>query len=177
MVSGRHDANSTACSSSFLTCILGALHLHGQQHGLEHPAVVIDLPTLECACDDSTASSFSSDEEGGNESSHAGTCKAGGQASLVLSVRGLLPGFLYQLNFKWSVEDEQLGVFDSVISTNTSSYVVRKALTESSRNGAFTFDLIARTKKLRMNAAVWEMYPGLTVEEALIGARNADLFL
>ena len=96
---------------------------------------------------------------------------------MVLSVRGLLPGFLYQLNFKWSVEDEQLGVFDSVISTNTSSYVVRKALTESSRNGAFTFDLIARTKKLRMNAAVWEMYPGLTVEEALIGARNVDIFL
>ena len=177
MVSGRHDANSTACSSSFLTCILGALHLHGQQHGLDHPAVVIDLPTLECACDDSSASSFSSDGEGGDESSHAGTCKAGDQASLVLSVRGLLPGFLYQLQFKWSVEDEQLGVFDSVISTTTSSYVVRKSLTNSSRNGAFTSDLIAHTKKLRMNVAVWDTYPGLTEEEAMIGARDTDFFL
>jgi hypothetical protein len=34
-----------------------------QQHGLDHPAVVIDLPSLECACDVSNVSSISSDRE------------------------------------------------------------------------------------------------------------------
>jgi hypothetical protein len=34
-----------------------------QQHGLDHPSVLIDVPSLECACDFSKHSSISSDRE------------------------------------------------------------------------------------------------------------------
>jgi hypothetical protein len=34
-----------------------------QQHGLDHPAVVVDFPSLECACDFSNDSYISSDRE------------------------------------------------------------------------------------------------------------------
>ena len=137
---------------------------------------MIDFPSLECAC----YYSFPSDWElgGDNDASSRGfrgvTCRAGDRVSWVLSVSGLVPRFLYKLHFMWYLADEQLGAFDSVISTTSSSYVVRTPLTESGRNGASTFDLIAHSKELRMDVAVWDMYPGLTVEDALIGARHMD---
>jgi hypothetical protein len=175
---------STMPSGVFQICILAAFisviivgepQVANGQHGLDHPAVVIDFPSLECACDDSNASSTSSDrEQGGDESSRGGTCKAGGQARWVLSVRGLVPGFSYRLHFKWSLEDGQLGALDLNISTTTSSYVVRTPLAESVQNGDSIFDLIAHSRKLRMDVAVWDVYPGLTEEEALIGARHMD---
>jgi hypothetical protein len=146
-----------------------------EQHGLDHPAVAIDVPSLECACADSNASSISSDrEQDGDQSSRGGTCRTGGQASWVFAVRGLVPGFSYRLHFKWSLADEQLGAFHSVISTATSSYVARKPLTESGQNGTSTFDVIALSRKLRMDVAVWDIYPGLKEEETLIGARLMD---
>ena len=164
------------CIAAFMSVIIaGEPEVAIRQHGPNHPAVVMDFPSLECACDDSNASSISSDrEQVGVESSRGRTCKAGGQASWVLSVRGLVPGFSYKLHFKWSLADEQLGAFDSVISTVTSSYVARRPLAESGQNGNFTFDLIAHSRKLRMDVAVWDIYPGLTEEEALIGARHAN---
>jgi hypothetical protein len=148
------------------------------QHGLDHPAVVIDFPSLECDCDYSNASSISSEGQRGSDA----ICRAGGQASWVLSVRGLVPGYSYKLHFKWSIEDEQLGAFDSVILTSTSSYVVRKplrkelknSLSGKNQNGTSVFDLIAHSRKLRMDVAVWDLYEVLTVEEALIGARHMD---
>jgi hypothetical protein len=175
---------STMLSRVFQFCILAAFmsaiiagepQVAIRQHGPDQPAVAIDFPLLECACDGSNSSSFSSDrEQGGDESSHVGTCKAGGQARWILSVRGLVPGFSYRLHFKWSLADEQLGAFDSVISTVTSSYIARKPLTVNGQNGNLTFDLIALSRKLRMDVAVWDMYPGLNEEEALIGARHMD---
>jgi hypothetical protein len=89
-------------------------------------------------------------------------------------VRGLVPGFSYRLHFKWSLADEQLGAFDWVISTVTSSYVARTPLTESGQNGNFTFEMIEHSRKLRMDVAVWDIYPGLKEEEALIGERHMD---
>jgi hypothetical protein len=88
-------------------------------------------------------------------------------------VRGLVPGFSYRLHFVWSLVDEQLGEFDAVFSTTDSSYLVRK-LIESGQRGASTFDLIAYSRNLRMDVAVWELYPGLTAEDSLIGARHMD---
>jgi hypothetical protein len=151
-----------------------------RQNGIDHPAVYIDLPSLECACDSSNASSISSDgEQGGDASSHesvmpASACRAGGQASWILSVRGLVPGFIYGLHFKWFHANELLGSFDSVISTDTSSYIVRKALSESGQDVTSIFDLIAHSRKLRMDVAVRDMYPGLTEEKTLIGTRHID---
>jgi hypothetical protein len=146
-----------------------------RQHGLDHPAVVIDFPSLECACDYSNTSYISSDRErGGDASSRGGTCRAGDQLSWIFSVSGLVPGFLYRLHFKWSLGDEQLGALDLKISTTTSSYEVRTPLAESGQNGTSIFDLIAHSRKLRMDVAVWDVYPVLTEEEALIGARHMD---
>jgi hypothetical protein len=146
-----------------------------RQHGPDHPAVAIDVPWLECACHDSNASSISSEtEQDGDESSRGGTCRTGGQASWVFAVRGLVTGFSYRLHFKWSLADEQLGAFDWVISTVTSSYVARKPLTESRQNDNFTFHLIAHSRKLRMDVSLWDIYPGLKEEEALVGARHVD---
>jgi hypothetical protein len=172
-------------SGVFQFCILAAFmsviiavepHVANGQHGLEHPAVVIDFPSLECACDDSNASSTSSGRErGGDASLHVGTCKAGGQARWVFAVRGLVPGFSYKLHFKWSLEDDLLEELDLSISTTTSSFAVRTPLAESGQNGTSTFDLIAHSRKLHMDMALWDVYPGLTEEEALIGARNMDL--
>jgi hypothetical protein len=106
---------STMQSGVLQICILAAFmsviiavepQVANGQHGLDHPAVVIDLPSLECACDDSNASSTSSDRErGGDASLHVGTCKAGGQARWVFAVRGLVPGFSYKLHFKWSLSE------------------------------------------------------------------------
>ena len=179
VVIGRHDPNSTACSSLFVKkreevsdkMPFGPL----QQHGLDHPAVVIDFPSLVCACDYSNTLKISSDRErGGDASSRGGTCRAGDQVSWIFLVSGLVPGLLYRLHFKWSLEDGQLGALDLNISTTTSSYAVRTPLAESGQNGTSTFDLIAHSRKLRMDVAVWDMYPGLTEEEALIGARHMD---
>jgi hypothetical protein len=81
---------------------------------------------------------------------------------------------VYKLHFEWSLADEQQGAFDSVISSATSSHVVRTPLSESGQNGTSTFDLISHSKKLRMDVAVWDMFPGLTEEEAVMGARHVD---
>ena len=125
--------------------ILAAImHVTIGQHGLDHPPVVVDAPSLEYA------------------NLHGSTCSAGHQASWVLSVRGLVPGFSYRLHFVWSLVDEQLGEFDTVFSTTTSSYLVRK-LIESGQRGASTFDLIAYSRNLRMDVAVWELYPGVDI--------------
>jgi hypothetical protein len=143
------------------------------QHGLDHLAVFIDLPWLECECKFSISAS-TSDIDGGQHGVAA--CREGGEVYGIVSVRGLVPGFLYRLDFKWSLADEQLGAFDSVIPTAKSSYIVRKPLTESGQDGTSTLDLIAhsRLKKLRTDLSVWGMYPGLTEEEALIGGRHMD---
>ena len=145
------------------------------QHGPDHPAVFIVIPSLECDCDYSNTSYISSDRErGGNASSRGSTCRAGDQASWIFSVHGLVPGFLYRLHFEWSLEDEHLGALDLNISTTSRSYKFRKPLTESSWNGNSIFDLIAHSSKLRMDVAEWDMYPGWTEEEALMGARHMD---
>ncbi len=173
---GRHDPNSTACSSFFVKKREEVSDkMAFGPHGPDHPAVFIGIPSLECDCDSSNASSFSSDGEGdGDASSRGGACRAGDQASWIFSVSGLVPGSLYRLHFEWSLEDEQLGALHLNISTTTNSYKFRKPLTDSSWNGNSIFDLIAHSSKLRMDVAVWDMYPGLTEEEALMGARHVD---
>jgi hypothetical protein len=149
-VIGRHDPNSTACSSRFVKKREEVSDkMAFGPHGLDHPAVVIDFPSLECDCDYSNASSISSEGQRGSDA----ICRAGGQASWVLSVRGLVPGYSYKLHFKWSIEDEQLGAFDSVFSTATSSCIVRKPLIQSGQHGTSTFDLTTSPSTLFWGAA------------------------
>ncbi len=91
-----------------------------------------------------------------------------------------LQGFSYKLHFFQVLYCE----VDSVILTSTSSYIVskplRKELKNSQRgknqNGTSAFDLIAHSRKLRMHVVVSQrdLYEGLTVEGALIDARQMD---
>ena len=124
VVCGRQGTNSTACSSFFIKerqeFIPGEPEVTVGQHDLDHPAVVIHFPSLECVCDYSNASSISSDRErGGDASLHGRTCRAGDQASWILSVSDLVPGFLHKFHFKWSLADEQLGAFNTHTHTHT----------------------------------------------------------
>ncbi len=144
------------------------------QHGTDHPAISIEIPSLECACDSQIIHPFADREWVGDASSIGGTCRAGVQVSWILKVKGLVPEFSYLLSFEWSLADELLGAFRSVISTTTSSCVVRKPLIQSGQNGTSTFDLIKHNRKLRMDVGVWDTYPGLTEEEARIGAIHTD---
>ena len=144
------------------------------QHGTDHPAISIVIPSLECACDSQMIHPFSDREWVGGASSIWGTCRAGVPVSWIVTVHGLVPEFSYLLSFEWSLADELLGAFRAVISTTTSSCVVRKPLIQSGQNGTSTFDLIAHNRKLQMDVGVWDMYPGLTEEEARIGAIHID---
>ena len=56
--------------------------------------------------------SSESSERGGDTSLHASTCRARDQASWILSVRDLVPGFSCKVHLKWCISDEQLDAFD-----------------------------------------------------------------
>jgi hypothetical protein len=68
-------------------------------HGFYHPAVVIDIPELECECKDSFSIEATTME--------AGACREGGEAYWKLSVRGLTAGFVYKIRFEWFVGGDQ----------------------------------------------------------------------
>jgi hypothetical protein len=167
-------AGSFAASSAAIPTNAGTLVEHGaaKQHGLDHPAVAINAPELECACDHSNFSSISSDRErDGDTSSRASACRAGDEASWVVSVHGLLPGFLYRLIFEWSLADDQRWEFNSVISTASSICQWRQPLRESRQNGHSSFDPNHSSRELWTRVSVWDMYPGSTGEEVLLGTR------
>ena len=94
-------------------------------------------------------------------------CQVSGLARYVAGFQG---SYWCNLHFKWPLADEHLGAFDCVISATTS------LLTYSSKPSlrAAPSDLIAYSKKLCMHAAVWDVYLGLRVEEALVGTRHMD---
>ena len=140
-----------------------------EQHVLEHPAVYIDAPSLECECDSSDGSSISSRDSAGES-----TCRVGDKTRWILSVRNLVPGFLYHLFFAWSLGGERLGAINSVFSTSTGSYIVRKTLTQSSKQDSNNSSFVAYSSKLLTHVEVRDMHPRLTDEEALIGVRYAD---
>ncbi len=90
------------------------------------------------------------------------------------SVRNLVPGFLYHIFFAWSLGGERLGAINSVFSTSTGSYIVRKTITQSSKQDSNNSSFIAYNSKLLTHVEVRDMHPRLTDEEALIGVRYAD---
>ena len=95
---------------------------------------------------------------------------------------GLVAGFKYEFHFQWFVEGDNYGnygyMWKTIFSTSTSSYQVRQPLSQISQ----------KSRGINMNTSVWDayipkrgpfeievtvrdMHPGLTSEEALIGAR------
>ena len=147
------------------------------QHGLEHPAVVVDVPVLECECTEYSPVAWST------EYSHVASsaCREGGQVDFNVSVRGLFPGFEYEFEITWTLEGDKLThIWKSVVTANTDSHTLREPLVQRGDN--FNFGILAWETYNKGNdhflivVTVRDMYPGLTREEALIGIRNIDSF-
>ena len=145
-------------------------------HGLHHPAVVVDVPVFECECCEH------SDVASSNEYSHvpSSSCREGGQVHFHVSVRGLVPWFVYALEIKWTLRSHKLAhTWKSVVkTTDTDTYTLREPLLQ--RGDDFHFGIMAWAAYKKGNdpfvieATVRDMHPGLTSEEALIGTRNID---
>jgi hypothetical protein len=96
-----------------------------------------------------------------------------------VAVRGLVPGFEYDLEITWTLEGDQLTqTWKSVVTAETDSYTLREPLVQ--RNDDFHFGMMAWDlyKKgddlFYIDVMVRDMYHGLTTEEALIGTTNID---
>jgi hypothetical protein len=111
-----------------------------QQHGLYHPAVVVDVPALECECIAYSPAVSSTDPV----YSHVepSSCRAGGQVDFNVAVRGLVPGFEYDLEITWTLSgDEMTHTWKSVVTAATEYYKLREPLVR--RNDDFHFGMLA----------------------------------
>ena len=143
------------------------------QHGLNHPAVVVNFPFLECEC---------------TEYSHVdiepSACREGGQVYFFVSVRGLFPqqaglGFVYELDINWSCESDKLRhTWKSLVTaqtltrSDTDSYTLREPLGQL---GVMVLETYKNCHaRSFFDVTVRDMHPGLIPEEALIGARHMD---
>ncbi len=182
-MSGRQDANSTACSAFFLGAsihavdkseqiISGELQADNGYHGLDHPAVAIDIPELECECKGVFSFEASTME--------ASACKEGGEVYWIMSVRGLVAGFVYKVDFEWYVLGKQnTHHWYTIFSSSTSSYTVRQPMSQiSQKTRAFSIDTsvwdayISKQDPFEIEVTVRDMHPGLISDDALIGARR-----
>ena len=94
-----------------------------------------------------------------------------------VAVRGLVPGFEYDLEITWTLEGDQLTqTWKSVVTAETDSYTLREPLVQ--RNDDFHFGMMAwdlykkGDDRFYIDVTVRDMYNWLTTEEALIGTRN-----
>ncbi len=148
-----------------------------QQHGFYHPAVVVGVPALECECIAYSPVASSTDPV----YSHVepSSCRDGGQVNFNVEVRGLVPGFEYDLEITWTLSgDELTHTWKSVVTAATEYYKLMEPLVQ--RNDDFHFGMLAwdaykKGKDLFLiDVTVCDMYPALTSQEALIGSRNID---
>ena len=145
-----------------------------RQHGFEHPAVIVHVPVLECECTEYWP------VESSTEYLHvtSSSCKEGGQVDFHVAVRGLVPGFEYELEITWTLEDDKLThVWKSVVTPKTDSYTLREPLIQ--QNDDFYFGMLAwdgykKGQIEEIGVTVRDMFPGLTTDEARIGIRNID---
>jgi len=153
------------------------------EHGLDHPGVVIDVPRLQCKCKDSHHASTSGREYGGDErSSQASACREEGEVYWIVSVRGLVPGFVYEVHFVWSLErsGENSYHWKTGFTSSTSSYTVRYLLQRIQKTRVMNIDesvsdaYTAQKAPFVVEVNLRDMHPGLTSEEALIGTRRLD---
>ncbi len=141
---------------------------HERQHGIDHPAIIVEAPVLECECTDYS-----------NVDIEASSCTEGGQVDFFVSMRGLVPGFVYEFEIKWTLDDTLTHTWKSVMeNTEKDSYTLREPLMQ--RNDEFPFGMMAwdaykkGDDRFWIDVTVCDKYPGLTTEEALIGTRNMD---
>jgi hypothetical protein len=154
-------------------------------HGLDHPAVFIDLPELECECTYSHAATTSHKEQGGAaSSSEASACREEGKVYWNVSVRGLVAGFVYEVHFSLEWSGETAHHWNTIFTPSTSLYTARLPLSERiQKTRAFNMDTsvwdahILQEESFFVEVTVRDMHLGLTREEALIGTRriNSDV--
>ena len=153
------------------------------QHGLGHKAVVVDIPVLECECDYSHFDTISSGREQGGASSSiaASACREGGQVDFIVSVRGLVQGFTYELEIIWFLldNDRLTHMWKSIVTAETDAYELREPLLRRNYDdfhfGMMAWDAYNKSRdRFLIDVTVFDMYPALTSQEALIGSRNID---
>ena len=149
------------------------------QHGLDHPGVVIDVPMLKCKCKDSEHETSSSGREyGGDErSSEASACRVEGEVCWIVSVRGLVPSFVYEVHFQFSLQwsGENGYHWKTGFTSSTSSYTVRYPLQRIQKTRVLNIDKsVSDQGPFFVEITLRDMHPGLTSEEALIGTRRLD---
>ncbi len=94
-----------------------------------------------------------------------------------VAVRGLVPGFEYELEITWTLAGDKLThIWKSVVMAKTDSYTLREPLVQ--QNDDFHFGMLAweAYKKgdgpFGIEVTVRDMFPRLATEEARIGMRN-----
>ncbi len=156
------------------------------QHGLDHPATVIHLPELVCECTNSQGSttSFGREQGGAPSSIETSACREGGEVHWIVSISGLVAGFVYEVHFEleWSGENAHKTVFqwNTVFTSSTRSYTVRLPLQRTQKARVINIDASAwdaytpHGDPFFVEVTVRDMHPGLTSEDALIGARRMN---
>jgi len=151
------------------------------QHGLDHPTVFLKVPWLECECKFSHGSSGR--EIGGEARSiDASGCAEEGEVYWIVSLSGLVPGFVYECHFQCIVEEADTNthyMWKLSFSTDNSSYTVRQPLSDIRHESrGLNWDRYIPKKDpfviWMMDVTVVDMHPGLTSEEALIGKMNRN---
>ena len=115
----------------------------------------------------------------------ASACRQGGEVYWIVSLSGLVAGFVYEFHFQCFVvegaDKHRHYTWTNNFSTSTSSYTVRQPLSQ----------IHQRTRGLNIDTSVWDacipkkdpfvikvtvrdVHPGLTSEEALIGKRDIN---
>jgi hypothetical protein len=154
------------------------------QHGIDHPAIVIDLPVIECECKysyGSDATNLAGREQDGDASSMESTaCNAERRVYLIFVVRGLVPGFVYEVQFEceWSGQGDYH--WKTVLTPSTRSYTVKLSLERSQKTHALNSHTsmwdtyIPQKDAFVVEVTVRDLHPGLTSEEALIGTKRLN---
>jgi hypothetical protein len=178
--SGGHSSNQNKWVNVLRvhtnTEVSDAAGQHGSDH---HPAVFVDVPALECEC-----SEYSDVASGHEYSELPSSCREGGQVDFFVSVRGLVSSFVYELEFKWTLESDGGGgvdnsnrnIWKSVV-TDTDIYTLREPLlrNDGSHFGRMAWDAYKKgNDPFVMEVTVRDMHPALTSEKSLVGARKID---
>ena len=177
-------------SASLVCFLLSAIaHAHTDagsagQHGLDHPAIVIDLPELECECEYSHFATTSSGREqsGAASSIETRACREEGEVYWIVPVRGLVAGCVYEVHFEWSLDlsGENAHHWNTVFTPSTSTYTGRQTIEKSQKTRALNIHTSTRNTYIPqkepffVEVTVRDMRPGLTSEEALIGVRRLN---
>jgi hypothetical protein len=147
---------------------------------------------LECECKHSHRSTTIEytwavrEQSGDAGAKEASACREGAEVYWIVSMSGLVAGFVYEFHFQWFIVDGQVTSPDlrKNFSTSTSSYTVRIPLDPKPHS-----QIRQKNRGLNIDTSMWDayfsgpfeievtvrdMHPGLANEDALIGTRSLN---